>query len=1131
MIGTGWSHTYDWRIYETEQYYVVHRGNGRMDYYHKTTFAPLFPNIYNQLDKNGDEFTLTTPEKTKYTFGFMSTSDEDKKKGYYLKEITDRYGNPPLTITYASGQMQTITDPVGRSITMAYDANGHLTEISDPQLGRTLSFSVDETSKNLMWYSDFMGRKTHFDYEAAVTGENSHRVTTITDPAGVVRLTNAYDDKGRLISQTDALSRTTTYSYNSDETTITDPLGNTTVHQNNVNYELTTSTDPATNAATYQYTDHKLSTFIDRRQNRSEYDHNEYGRITQTDHTIENGDHITTTTQYTDANFPAFPTVYTDSMTESTHYTYDNVTGSLLTVEDPLGKTVSRTYTASGQLETFTNKRGQTTHYTYGDPHKNLTQVSLPSGSVETYVYDDAGRKTSVTNKRGHTTFYEYDANNNLIKITDPLTNETTFAYDLNNRLVSKTDAKNHTITYTYNDSGQLLTQTSSEGLTVTYTYNQRGQRERVIDPAGKETQYSYDERGNLIKITNALSFVEFEYDENGNLLKVIDSHGNEVENQYDKMDRLANTSDPLNKTTHYSYWKNGNVFTRLDAMGVITEYFYDKLGRLTKISYPDGSDIDFAYDDNGNLTAMVDAAGTTTCSYDTLDRLTGVNDSFGNDIAYTYDAENNRTSITYPGNKTVSYAYDGLNRLTKVTDWLGGETAYQYDTVGNVTRIDNPNNSYTRLTYDNDNRLTALENYKQDGSIIASYAYSLDAAGNITEISSVEPLEPIIPGESTTYSYNNANQLISDGTNTYAYDDNGNLIERSGSQNTAFTYNYENMLTSISGTIDITNTYNGFGMRVARLEDGTQTRYILDMASSLPSVLAETNASGTITAYYIHGLGLISRITPSGNRLVYHFNHRGDTVALTDASGNLTDSYAYDEYGKIANSSGSTENPFKYVGKYGVMDEGDDFFFMRARYYNAETGRFLSKDPIGFAGGDWNLYAYVAANPVVGIDPTGLLSEEEKKEFASTYVDNVLKELAKGEALTLAGVAKDVAKIVIGYMAASYLIEQGYIEEAEALIALSDMLTISFCISSEQIVDAEKKLQVVIDKYVYKYTFDPLEKGLKFYLDVKTGKIENPKDTLITKTYGVYRNVADKIDQFSDSISKAIHSFLFSKE
>ena len=82
---------------------------------------------------------------------------------------------------------------------------------------------------------------------------------------------------------------------------------------------------------------------------------------------------------------------------------------------------------------------------------------------------------------------------------------------------------------------------------------------------------------------------------------------------------------------------------------------------------------------------------------------------------------------------------------------------------------------------------------------------------------------------------------------------------------------------------------------------------------------------------------------------------------------------YAYDAFGKVLSQTEAISNPFKFVGAFGVMDEGNGLLYMRARYYDPSTGRFISKDPIGWAGG-LNLYGYVGGNPVNRIDPSGLL-------------------------------------------------------------------------------------------------------------------------------------------------------------
>jgi len=168
------------------------------------------------------------------------------------------------------------------------------------------------------------------------------------------------------------------------------------------------------------------------------------------------------------------------------------------------------------------------------------------------------------------------------------------------------------------------------------------------------------------------------------------------------------------------------------------------------------------------------------------------------------------------------------------------------------------------------------------------------------------------------------------------------------------------------AGTNTYIYRYDGLGNRVAKIVNSVETRYV--------GGLAETDASGNITSYFVYGFGLISKITPSNESYHYHFDGLGSTIAITDSSGTIVNKYSYDEFGKVLNQEEAISNPFKYVGQFGVMDEGNGLLYMRARYYDFEEGRFISKDPIGFAGG-LNLYVYVGNNPVIGVDPSGLYS------------------------------------------------------------------------------------------------------------------------------------------------------------
>lgn len=202
--------------------------------------------------------------------------------------------------------------------------------------------------------------------------------------------------------------------------------------------------------------------------------------------------------------------------------------------------------------------------------------------------------------------------------------------------------------------------------------------------------------------------------------------------------------------------------------------------------------------------------------------------------------------------------------------------------------------------------------------------------------------------------------------SSTIGYDDNGNLITKTvGANVTNYSWNFNDMLMQLTtGGNTYVYRYDGLGNRVARIENGAETRYV--------GGLAETDAAGNITSYYVYGLGLISKIIPSNQSYYYHYDGIGSTIAMTDSSGNVVNTYTYDAFGKVLNQQETIPNPFKYVGEFGVMDEGSGLFYMRARYYDPEVGRFINKDPIGFAGGDINLYTYVGGNPVNWVDPEG---------------------------------------------------------------------------------------------------------------------------------------------------------------
>ncbi len=711
-------------------------------------------------------------------------------------------------------------------------------------------------------------------------------------------------------------------------------------------------------------------------------------------------------------------TSITDALGNTTMKTYGLANGlrRLTTETSPLGLTTSYAYDESGNVKSTTRQAADGINYTTSheyDASGNLIKTTDPLGQVTNYVYDELNRKIEenyLVNNQPHKRSYSYDALGRLATVTNEMSETTTTHYDERSKVKSKVDAlSNITQSYTYDNSGNILTITDGEGRTVSYeydelnrktkvtddlghyqqwTYNNAGQVATYQDKRGLLTSYLYDANGKVIQVTDPEGGVtKSEYDANGNVIKVTDARGNFTSYAYDELDRRISTrlNNDASKTWLYEYDANGNQTREVTPEGEVTVQQYDALNRVKRLTEYDAlsavtRDISYQYDANNNVKSLTSGGNTISYSYDEINRVTSVTDTYGQTISYGYDKAGNRTSLTYPGNKTINYVYDEVNRLKTLTDWLNNSTSYTRNKAGQPVNVTYGNGTKATYVYDNAGRLTQLNNLQANGTVISSHVLTLDGSGNIANSLMDLPLLPRLPASSGMMSYDNNNRILNAGTNSYEHDLSGRIIkeDKSGIQ-TIFNFDINDHISSITqdGSTLSNYQYDLNNNRISQTQNGVETRYVIDQLASLPNVVAETDSQGVVQTYYIYGDGLVSQIDATGNSHYYHFDPTGHTLALTDDSGAISDKYAYSPYG-FTTSEGSTHNPFRYVGKYGVMDDENGLHYMRARYYSEDIKRFLSLDALH---GDimtpqaLNRYAYVLGNPLSGIDPSGYYS------------------------------------------------------------------------------------------------------------------------------------------------------------
>ena len=542
------------------------------------------------------------------------------------------------------------------------------------------------------------------------------------------------------------------------------------------------------------------------------------------------------------------------------------------------------------------------------------------------------------------------------------------------------------TTKYTYDDRGNKISEVYANGAKKTYEYNNRN---LVV-----KTQ-SYDKEGTKTLISR------YRYDDYGQLLEMTDY-------------RVSSETETAYRYTEYTYDQRGRITafaeisqnaqpTADDIKAHQIRYTYNENGNLSKVSYPTTKDgiqsLSYIYDENGWLQEIkgeLHSKGQTTekvlrsYSYDAYGKVKEIKD-YRNRLKngaqavqkiYTYDSFDRVKEMIYTDLETgkvmesYQYSYDKNSNITKKTqvnnypkedaDKVNETKSYTYDTLGRLTKTvttdHNKDDKTKTVTYTYDNVGNRLK--EDDGTTTTSYTYNgLDQLKTSTK----------------------EKRTAVDEVRQYSYDANGNQTDVKNTktgQTESYTYDAENRLSKVAVTdkdgktaVIQQNRYNGEGQRIQKVEGSKTTNYyyqdgVVSYTTDGENSQTSQNLIGTdgnILATQRYG-------SDHTDYLLYNKDIQGSSTSLVKENGSADATYQYTDFGETTiNGDNKVENEVCYTG--GIYDQSTGLYYMNARYYNPEDGRFVTEDTYRGETNEpdtQNLYVYCADNPVNYVDPSG---------------------------------------------------------------------------------------------------------------------------------------------------------------
>jgi RHS repeat-associated protein len=709
--------------------------------------------------------------------------------------------------------------------------------------------------------------------------------------------------------------------------------------------------------------------------------------------------------------------VYQADLINVFHNTLDDSTTSLTNAYgrvtekvDPIGRVHTREYDEGGNLTLAARPDTTSVSYVYDEFGNLLSMTEDSINATVSIAYDTVFHlPIELEDAEGNLTVIERDGQGNPIYVINELS-DTTFNYFDSSGLLTKTknEAGDSTL-FEYNDFGRLTKIKNPLGDSTVFEYDTAGNVEAAIDAEGNRTDYDYDAMNRLTLVTDELGGeTEYDHDAAGNLVLLITA---------DTERRLILVTDPLDHVERYIYNSEGLLTGFAYANYDTVDYIYDKVHRLIK-RYVDPDTTFYGYDRADNLTMVKDRDSRILYTYDKGQRLIQEETGDVSDTAvvqpvvtldYLHDLNGNVTRRIDSEDDTVWYDYDGLNRIKRIRT-SSDTTSYAYDDVERLDSVTRSNGTVSDYTFDAVGNLLHLTHVKA-GDSIAVFHYGYDDVGNRTSLNDLagshtftydglyqltDATHPQVfnPTEyysydamgnrdtshvSTSYTYDDANRLLSDEDYDYSWDDADRLIwkrDKISTDTTFYEYTDDNQLTRVrDDSLDIRFAYDGSGRRIQKkvITNSIDDTSIVKFTYDGEDLLFEHDGGDTLRVSYLCGPGAdnVLEATDSSGIYLYFSDAIGSMAKMTDVSGVMEKSLVYDSFGNVVfDTLSAPGDRIRYTGR--EWDEEIGLYYCRARYYDPVIGRYISANPAGINAGDVNLFRYVRNNPVNHTDPMG---------------------------------------------------------------------------------------------------------------------------------------------------------------